>query len=428
MANDPGDSSKKESSKPSASTGGKTNIKPATATPTSIDSTIKSAPKDGGEPIDGSGPQPVDIHELQAKIEAQDLEIIKLMKMLQMYVGNEGQNIREAKILELSKRNRDLNLALEKERRCASRWKHQYHIAQEELVKKKQEEEASLNTDERKTDKEVKELQEWKERYNQTNVKLLEVQAARSMLVAEVSKLQHALHREVGDHIPISKVLEEGGDWKGRSQQICILKDKLAELKSKLREQTAHVNEHNQNNYFESAQKQEYEQISAKFLACREELKNTKQKLTGVLARRNVLENELKVAKEKMSLLIGKSDNDDRLITALRLELEAQRQGQGPTLYGQKVGGPLSLDLVQRQHRLAASFQDLKRHCYQQELQIQAQAELIDYLRAIASSQHEEEVVKNGIYDVGNSTSEISMTSKSSVLSQFDPNKLLEVQ
>ncbi|MCO5591970.1 hypothetical protein L7F22_045963 [Adiantum nelumboides] len=324
--------------------------------------------------------------------------------------------------------NRDLNLALEKERRCSSRWKHQLHVVQEELLKKKQEEEASLTTDEKKTDRVFKEIQEWKEKYNQANAKLLEVQAARSMLIAEVSKLQHALHKEVGDHVPISKVLEEGGDWKGRSQQICILKDKVAELKSKLRQQAVHVNQENQNDYFDSAQNREYEQISAKFPACREEMKSTKQKLSGVLARRNVLENELKVAKEKMSLLIGKSDNDDRLITALRLELEAQRQDQGPTLYGQKVGGPLSLDLVQRQHRLAASFQDLKRHCYQQELQIQAQAELIDYLRAIASSQHEEEVVKNDMYDAGISTSDISMTSKSSTFSQFDPTKLLEVQ
>ncbi|KAH7351754.1 hypothetical protein KP509_19G013300 [Ceratopteris richardii] len=353
--------------------------------------------------------------------------LISRRKMLQVYVGGEGQNLREAKILELSKRNRDLNLALEKERRCSSKWKHQLQIVKEELLKKIEEEERG-NSDVNKSEKEAKETQEWKEKYNQTNAKLLEIQASRAILSAEVSKLQHALHREVGDHIPISKVLEEGGDWKGRSQQICILKDKIADLKSKLQKQSANVVEHNHNDNFDSAQKREYEQISAKFLACREDLKNTRQKLSAILARRNVLENELKVAKEKMSLLVGKSDNDDRLIAALRLELEAQRQGQGPTLYGQKVGGPLSLDLVQRQHRLAASFQELKRHCYQQELQIQAQAELIEYLRAIASSQHEEEVMKDNSYDVVNGTSELSMTSKSSLLSQFDPKELLELQ
>jgi hypothetical protein len=40
----------------------------------------------------------------------------------------------------------------------------------------------------------------------QVNAKLMEVMAARSILTAEVSKLQHALQREVGDHVPISKV------------------------------------------------------------------------------------------------------------------------------------------------------------------------------------------------------------------------------
>ena len=40
----------------------------------------------------------------------------------------------------------------------------------------------------------------------QVNAKLMEVMAGRSMLTAEISKLQHALQREVGDHVPISKV------------------------------------------------------------------------------------------------------------------------------------------------------------------------------------------------------------------------------
>ena len=92
-------------------------------------------------------------------------------------------------------------------------------------------------------------------------------------------------------------------------------------------------------------------------------------------------------------------------------------------------------------------------------MQIQAQAELIEYLRAITSSQHEEgkkyflmfifmgfaneksvsyqssiltlfsEGSKGDNYVVSNnSTSDISLTSKSSDISHFDNNKLLQVQ
>lgn len=47
---------------------------------------------------------------------------------------------------------------------------------------------------------------------------------------AEKDKLARALAKELGEETPLSKALEGGGDWRGRAQQISLLKAKLGEL------------------------------------------------------------------------------------------------------------------------------------------------------------------------------------------------------
>lgn len=50
-------------------------------------------------------------------------------------------------------------------------------------------------------------------------------------LEVENKKLTRALMREVGEDMPLAKVLEEGSDWKGRREQIIALKDTVRKLK-----------------------------------------------------------------------------------------------------------------------------------------------------------------------------------------------------
>ena len=53
---------------------------------------------------------------------------------------------------------------------------------------------------------------------------------------------QRILVQEVGEDIPINKILEthSNGSWKGRSEQISLLKDKVNELTVKLQNQQQH--------------------------------------------------------------------------------------------------------------------------------------------------------------------------------------------
>ena len=53
-------------------------------------------------------------------------------------------------------------------------------------------------------------------------------------LEAERGKLVRALVREVGEEVPLAKLLDEGSDWKGRREQVIALRDKVKALKAQL--------------------------------------------------------------------------------------------------------------------------------------------------------------------------------------------------
>jgi hypothetical protein len=51
------------------------------------------------------------------------------------------------------------------------------------------------------------------------------------VLDGENKRLTRALVREVGEEVPLAKVLEEGSDWKGRRETIIALRDTIRKMK-----------------------------------------------------------------------------------------------------------------------------------------------------------------------------------------------------
>lgn len=51
-----------------------------------------------------------------------------------------------------------------------------------------------------------------------------------NLFKTERDKVSRALAKEVGDEMPLSKVVEAGSEWRGRAQQISLLKAKVSEL------------------------------------------------------------------------------------------------------------------------------------------------------------------------------------------------------
>ena len=51
-----------------------------------------------------------------------------------------------------------------------------------------------------------------------------------NLFKTEKDKVTRALLKEVGDDTPLSKLVEGGSDWRGRAQQISLLKAKITDL------------------------------------------------------------------------------------------------------------------------------------------------------------------------------------------------------
>ena len=49
-------------------------------------------------------------------------------------------------------------------------------------------------------------------------------------LRAERARYEKALRREVGEDVPLQKVLDEASDWRGRAQHITLLQERLLSL------------------------------------------------------------------------------------------------------------------------------------------------------------------------------------------------------
>ena len=60
------------------------------------------------------------------------------------------------------------------------------------------------------------------------------------MYKTERDKLTRALVKEIGEETPINKVVEGGSDWRGRAQQITLLKAKINELQQAQVESLVH--------------------------------------------------------------------------------------------------------------------------------------------------------------------------------------------
>lgn len=76
-----------------------------------------------------------------------------------------------------------------------------------------------------------KQLKDLKEKLNQTTHKMMEYRSQTEILKQDLKKTQKALEKEVGENVDIKTILSGQGNWKGRSQQIRILQNKLNELK-----------------------------------------------------------------------------------------------------------------------------------------------------------------------------------------------------
>jgi len=191
------------------------------------------------------------LHELKYN----SLQIIEMNKKHQEFMETISKDtqtdLKEKKIIELHKKNQDLNLKIEKHKLKISNLEKtiealknlEENITPEDREKKKKEKDKERDKEKEKSEKipTPQDLmsglpddpQELKKRIKQSDTKIVELRQKVQTLKDDNFKLNICLKREIGgDNIDLDKLVKDKSAWKGRSEIIEGLKVKVKQLES----------------------------------------------------------------------------------------------------------------------------------------------------------------------------------------------------
>ncbi len=233
------------------------------------------------------------------------------------------------------------------------------------------------------------------------NKKLEERRRSQQRAEDENKKLTRALMKEVGEGVSLEEAVSEGR--KGRAQQIVLLKNKVKRLEmaasqagsmtlgtSHTRASRADVDTQAEEEleYMSSVRKIAVEELSEAHQSLREQHDKLVEKHSGAKARVRTLESDAAKHKQQLQIILDKTETDDKLIEALKAEVNRLKSIDVRSSTG--VRGPGVEERVQRAAKEAASMATshaegelarLRRLTKQQSEQLATQEALIKELR-----------------------------------------------
>ena len=350
----------------------------------------------------------------------------------------DGADFRDAKIVSLAKKNRRITLELQKARMSAESRALQVQELSENLQKIESVAAANANTSSKTrgrasghdgTDGDnsqgndansVEKLNAIRKELAMAVKSVDDMRRKNEKLSEEVKTLTRTLANELGDGVSVEHAVD--GGWKGRGQQIIMLKSKVKRLEQSI----AMGNTTNGNNDdttspllnarvpkggrpagtasnnvdskaeteladMSNDRKQAIESIVGERDSLIKENQQMDVKLQGCKARIRNLESDLQTQKQQLKLVLNAKDGDDELIDALQLEIKrlqdaAVANARNP---GNRAAAAKAAEVVFAGSSAAAANQDLltneitrlKRLCKQQQEQINTQDEVIRALR-----------------------------------------------
>ena len=347
----------------------------------------------------------------------------------------DGADFRDAKIVSLAKKNRRITLELQKARISAESRALQVQELSESLQKIESAAAANAITSNKtrgrapgheNTDADgqsndansAEKLNAIRKDLAMAVKSVDEMRRKNEKLTEEVKTLTRTLANELGDGVSVEHAVD--GGWKGRGQQIIMLKSKVKRLEQSIAMgNTANGNNdetpsqllsarvpkggrragtalNNVDNKAETEladmsndRKQAIESIVGERDSLIKENQQMDVKLQGCKARIRNLESDLQTQKQQLKLVLNAKDGDDELIDALQLEIKRlqdaavanarnpgnRAEAAAAVVFAGTAASATKLD------QLTNEITRLKRLCKQQQEQINTQDEVIRALR-----------------------------------------------
>ncbi|XP_040208105.1 coiled-coil domain-containing protein 13 isoform X2 [Rana temporaria] len=255
-------------------------------------------------------------------------------------------DVAATKIVELSKKNRELSAEVESEKTKAKQLKNKVKELERELTTFSQlPEKDSRNgmnviRSMEVTPTERSEMKALQEKLAAANLKLTEYRNQIQTTKQELKMAHKVLVNEVGEDVNIPQLISSCGSWRGRAQHILALQGRVRELESQLGQIRSPTSELSleeemlgtsrrlpaqEKNLFrlrslEKEKKESLERLTGEHDTLRREHEDLKKKFEASKARNRSLSNDLKTQKLQMTTLLDKGKHDDELIDALLVQ------------------------------------------------------------------------------------------------------------
>jgi len=364
-------------------------------------------------------------------------DVEKYRHMVESTLEEPVVDYRDAKIVQLAKKCRKLTITINKDNALLETRASQIEELKSSCERLKKELDTSMSHTEKNAaaaaaagSDPIATAEKLRKEVHASNKTIEDLRHKNFQMSEENKSLSRALAKEIGDGVSIEEAVK-GGSWKGRSQQIVMLKAKIKRLESSMSTdggntgllstsiaegksittQASIANHTNRRGgstihdvdskaegeleYMSRERNQAVETLIEERARLYEECQQLETKCQGQKARIKNLEQDSGKQKQQLKILIEKTETDDQLITALREELQRMRQSavhaskqarlqeQNAVIVHQaRPGGGVAPAAANP--GMEAEIQRLTRLCKQQAAQLSTQDDIIKGLRGSA--------------------------------------------
>jgi chromosome segregation ATPase len=168
------------------------------------------------------------------------------------------------------------------------------------------------------------EIQVLTEKLDKSTRRVFEVLNQNTQLKNELKMAQKCLQQEIGENVNVSQLLSGNSNWRGRAQEIGLLKNKIADLKEKF--ETSSFDSYDEASRMplkrlESMRRLEVESLSKELEECKSQLEEVKTKFIALKTRNKNLSDDSNNYKLKTLDLLEKSSRDEEFIKCLNEQI-----------------------------------------------------------------------------------------------------------